>query len=63
MANLRINPKAVCRNLLTTLDAYKPLSANDEDKIIRAIESTGITTERVLATLSRNTLKEILKSI
>jgi hypothetical protein len=63
MAHLRINPKAVCRSLLTTLDAYKPLSATDEDRVIHAIKTTGISTERVLAALSRNTLKEILKNI
>jgi hypothetical protein len=49
--------------LLANLDAYKPLSATDESRIIHAIETTGISTERVLASLSRNTLKEILKNI
>ena len=63
MAHMRINPKAVCRSLLTRLDAYKPLSATDEYKLATAIKTTGISTERVLASLSRNTIKEILKEI
>lgn len=63
MANFRINPKVVCRTLLTNLDAYRPLSSKDEERVIRAIESTGVETERVLASLSRNTLQEILKNI
>ena len=65
MANLRINPKAVCRNLITRLDGYKPLSAKDEAAIIRAIESSGVpnATDRMLASLSRNTLNELLNRI
>ena len=63
MRKLTLHPRAVCRSLLTTLDGYKDLSAQDEQRIIRAIESTGINTERVLAFLSRNTLKEIMKNI
>ena len=63
MNSLRINPKAVCRTLLQRLDVYKPLSSTDEARLIDAIESTGINPDRVLASLSRNTLKEVLKNI
>ena len=63
MRKFTLHPRAVCRNLLTNLEDYPTLSEKDEQRVIRAIESTGITTERVLAFLSRNTLKEILKNI
>jgi len=65
MANFRVSPRAVCRTLLTTLDAYKPLSASDEAKLIDAIENAGVENgvNRMLASLSRNTLNKLLKSI
>ena len=63
MRQLRLNPKAVCRTLLQRLDEYQPLSATDEDRVLRAIESTGINPDRVLASLSKNTLKEVLRNI
>ena len=65
MANLRIHPGAVCRQLLTNLKTHKTLSFEDERKIIHAIESTMIphAADRLLASLSRNTIEKLLEEI
>ena len=63
MRNLRLNPRAAVRNLLHRLDAYRPLSPRDEAKVVDAIKSAGIDPDRVIASLSRNTLTEILKEL
>ena len=65
MANLRINPKAVARTLLTRLDDFKPLSASEEDRIIAAIKSTNIhdSVDRMLAGLSKNAIKSLLADL
>ena len=65
MANFRVSPRAVCRTILTTLDEYKPLTAREEGQLIYAIENSGVENgvSRMLASLTKNTLKELLKSI
>ena len=65
MAKLRINPGAVCRQLLTNLKTHKALSEEDERKLIHAIESTMIphAKDRLLASLSRNTIKSLLNNM
>jgi len=63
MRNLRLNPRVAVRTLLHRLDAYRPLSPKDEAKVVDAIKSAGIDPDRVIASLSRNTLEEILKSM
>ena len=59
----RVSPGATARQLLTNLKTYKPLSNDEERRVIHAIESTGIPTDRVLADLSRDTLNAILDNI
>ena len=63
--HFRIAPGAVCRNLLARLQDIKPLTTDEERRIIRAIESSGVpdATDRMLASLSRNTLNELLNRI
>ena len=65
MKNFRIQPQAVCRTLLANLKAYEPLSDSEEDKIIRAIDTSGVANakERLLANLSRNTVEKLLQSM
>ena len=61
MGKLRIHPRAVCRNLISALDAHKPLSGKDERRVLYAIEKTGISLERVLASLSKGAIERLLK--
>ena len=65
MSNFRIAPQAVCRTLLNTLNTYEPLSDMEEDKIIRAVNASGVDdgVERLLANLSRKTVEKLLKSM
>ena len=63
MRKIRLHPGAVTRQLLANLKRFDPLTDTEEQRVIDAINATGISTERVLATLSRNTLTEILKNI
>ena len=65
MSNFRIAPQAVCRTLLATLSTYEPLSDMEEDKIIRAVNASGVDdgVERLLANLSRKTVEKLLKSM
>jgi len=65
MRKLRVHPGAVARQLLANLKTHKPLTSEEESKIIRAIESTGVenATDRMLASLSRNTLNALLNKI
>lgn len=61
----RINPGAVCRQLLQNLKPHKQLTTSEEQSILRAIESSGVpnATERMLASMSRNTITKILENI
>lgn len=65
MNRFRINPGAVCRQLLQNLKPHKNLTTNEERTILRAIEDSGVpnATERMLAELSRNTIHKILENI
>ena len=65
MEKFRVQPQAVCRTLLQTLNTYKPLTSSEEQRIISAIENSGVESavERVLANLSRNTVKSLLESM
>ena len=65
MAKIRVNPGAVARQLLTHLKTHKPLTASEEGRIIRAIETSGVpnATDRMLASLSRNTIEKLLGEI
>lgn len=63
MQKLRQHPRAVCTSLLITLKSYRPLSANDEERVIRSIESTGISVDDVLAHLSRNVLEKAISNM
>ena len=62
MQKLRVNPGAVARQLLTNLKTHKPLSSDEEHRIIRAIETSGVPNgvDRLLAGLSRNTIEKLL---
>lgn len=63
MRKLRINPGAVCRQLLTNISkTHKSLSPDEERRIIDAIESAGVPNgvDRMLATLSKNALEKLL---
>ena len=62
MEKLRVSPGAVARTLLRNLDKFDPLSPREEATIIHAIENAGLDVNRMLAHLSRNAIKEILKS-
>lgn len=61
MEKLRIHPKAVCRQLISALEEYKPLSDSDERRIYYAIKNTGIPIDRVLARLSIGAIKQLLE--
>ena len=65
MAKLRINPGAVCRQLLTNLKNHKPLTHEEECRIRFALETSMVpnATDRLLASLSRNTIKKVLENI
>ena len=65
MAKIRVNPGAVCRQLLTHLKAHKPLTESEEERILFALKNCGVpkATDRMLASLSRGTLNELLKNI
>jgi ketopantoate reductase len=65
MKNFRIQPQAVCRTLLANLKTYEPLTPQEEDKIIRAVKTSGVdqAVERLLANLSRNTVEKLLQSM
>ena len=62
MKKLRVNPGAVARQLLTNLKTYKPLTNEEERRIIHAIETSGVpnAADRLLAGLSRNTIEKLL---
>jgi len=51
--------------LLAHLEETKPLSNTEEREVMRAIESTGIPNgvDRMLASMSANTLKSLLARI
>jgi hypothetical protein len=63
--NVRVAPKAVCRQLLTNLNGYEPLSKSEEQRIIAAIQNARVQNgiDRLLAGISRNTLEQILAKI
>ena len=63
MAKFTLHPRAVARQLLANLEGIKSLSPSEEGKVIDAIENTGIQTERVLASLSKQVLETMLKQI
>ena len=63
MKNFTIHPRAVARQLLASLEDHKTLSPREESRVIHAIESTGVPVDRVLASLSRNTLQALLNEI
>ena len=62
---MKVAPAAVCRQLLTHLETHKPLTKGEEARILLALKNSGVpdASERVLATLSRNTVQEILEQI
>lgn len=65
MNTLRVAPKAVCRQLLNTLETHKPLTRGEEARILLALENSGVqdATNRMLASLSRNTIENLLGKI
>ena len=63
MANrLKINPRAVARTLLNTLDGTKKLSPSEESRVLFALENCGVedAVNRMLTDLSRNTINILL---
>ena len=62
---LRINPGAVARTLLTNLDAIERLTSEDESRVLYALKNCGVdnAADRVIASLSRNTLSKLLQEI
>lgn len=56
----RVQPQAVCRQLLSQLDEHKDLTPREEVEVLSALESCGVPTERILAALQRNTLQNLL---
>lgn len=65
MKRFRINPGAVCRQLLTNLKKHPPLTPREERELLRAIEGTGVPNgvDRLLASLSRNTINTLLENM
>jgi len=65
MRQFRINPRAVCRQLLTNLKTHKPLSKSEEAEILLTLKSCNVpnAADRIIADLGRGTLKELLKNI
>ena len=65
MKRLNIHPGAVARQLLANLKNHKPLTSDEERRIIDAIESAGVTdgVDRMLASLSRNTITKLLTEL
>ncbi len=63
MAKFTLHPRAVTKQLLANLEPYKPLTVSEEARFVDAIESAGLKIDRVLASLSRDTLNTLLKTI
>ena len=61
--NYRVAPAAVCRTLLENLDIHKRLNDNEQAEVLIALAKTGIKVERVLADLSRNTIRRVLSEM
>lgn len=56
----RVQPQAVCRQLLAQLDSHPHLTKREEAQVLSALEKCGVPTDRVLAALQRNTLQNLL---
>ena len=56
----RVQPQAVCRQLLSQLDRHKRLSHEEEMEVLAALQKTGVSTERILADLARSTIRNLL---
>ena len=66
MAKIRVNPGAVCRQLLTHLQKnHNKLSNTEEERILFALRNCGVTnaTDRMIASLSRQTIEKLLESM
>lgn len=63
--NIRVAPHAVCRQILANLQTHKPLTENEVERILIAVENTRVAdaVERLLADTSRNTLVAVLDKI
>jgi len=63
MRKIRIHPGAVARQLLANLRTIKPLTHDEQRRILRAIEASGVpnATDRVLASMSRNAIHAVLE--
>ena len=59
----RVAPSAVTRQMIANLENHKRLTQNEQATVLHALQKTGITVDRILANLSRQTLTELLKAI
>ena len=62
---LTLNPRGVARTLLHRLDeSYRPLSPDEEQRALYAIKTySGVSTDRLLAHLSRGAIRELLDNM
>ena len=58
----RVAPAAVCRQLIANLDRHKRLNDSEQSEVLLALQNTGIGVDRILASLTRQTLDSALKS-
>jgi len=64
MDRFRIHPKAVCKQLIAVIeDKYKPLSNEDQRRVLFAIENTGLPVSQVLASMSKTALQAVVDDL
>ncbi len=63
MKVFRVHPRSVCLNLLTGLDEFETLDSAEQVKVLTALKNTGLDVQRVLADLTRNTIKTVMTQL
>jgi len=58
-----VHPSAICRQKLAQLDRHKTLSPAEQRQVHSALQKTGIKVERVIASISKNAIKSVLKDM
>ena len=59
----RVQPAAVCRQLIANLEKSKRLDKSEQAAVLHALEKTGIDVNRILANISKQALKTLLSEI
>jgi len=59
----RVAPSAMLRQKIVNLDTYRPLTKSEQAIVLSALQKTNIGIDRILANLSRQTMKTILEEI